>query len=113
VILDPPDAMANVTAKRDGKGCAVSVTGNGTWAARPLVITVDEACSVALDAEAPAASAIGTRAPTSPSAQPRTARAGCCGAQATPGSTLAMALVVLAMLLAPRATSRARARCAR
>jgi hypothetical protein len=96
VILDPPDAMATVTARPDAKGCTVSVAGGGTLPARPLVINVDAKCGVALDPEAPAASAVGTRPPRT---KPRSPRSGCCGAEATPGSAIAMTLVVVGLLL--------------
>jgi len=103
VILDPPDTNATVTAKRDGKGCAVHVTGGGKLPARPLVIALDGQCNVTLDPEAPAASAIGTRAPRTRSAgAARSPRSGCCGAEATPGSAVAMTLVVLAILFRRR-----------
>lgn len=95
VILDAPEADAAVTAKHTGGGCAVSVARGRTAAAHPLVVSVDDACKIVLDAEAPAASAIGTRAPR---AKARSPRSGCCGAQATPGSPFAMSLVVLATL---------------
>ncbi len=102
VVLDPPDSMVDVTAKPDGTGCAVRVLGGGKLPARPLVLTVDTKCGIALDAEAPAASAAGTRAPRTTS---RTVRSGCCGAEATPGSSFAMALVVLAIVLRRRSVS--------
>lgn len=110
VVLDPPDSMVDVTAKPDGTGCAVRVTGGGKVQALPLVFALDSTCNVTLDAEAPAASAAGTRVPRTAS---RTPRAGCCGAEATPGSALAMALVVLALVLRRRSTSREPARSAR
>lgn len=110
VILDSPDASANVTAKPDGSGCAVRVTGGGALPARPLVFSLDRACRVALDAEAPAASAIGTRPPRVKPSSPRT---GCCGAQTTPSSAASMTVLVLALLARPRTTSRGRARSAR
>jgi hypothetical protein len=110
VILDAPDATANVTAKRSGNGCAMSVAGRGTLPARPLVINVDASCAVTLDGEAPAASAIGTRVPRAKARSPRT---GCCGAEAAPGTSIAMTLVVLAFVCRRRTTSRARARFAR
>ncbi|HEY5946936.1 MAG TPA: hypothetical protein VIV40_15640 [Kofleriaceae bacterium] len=103
VILDPPDVNADVTAKRDSNGCALHVTGPGKLPARPLVISVDAQCGVKLDVEAPAASAIGTRAPrTRPSGNARSPRSGCCGAEATPGSAFAMTIVVLAILFGRR-----------
>jgi hypothetical protein len=102
VILDPPDTTAKVIAKRDGSGCAVRVTSAGKLPARPLVIALDAQCNVALDAEAAAASAIGTRAPRARTGGMRSPRSGCCGAEATPGSSSAMALVVVALLLRRR-----------
>ncbi|HEX5062540.1 MAG TPA: hypothetical protein VFV99_24375 [Kofleriaceae bacterium] len=106
VILDGPDVNANVTAQRDAKGCAVHVTGGGTLPARPLVIAVDAECRVKLDPEAPAASALGTRARGTKipggMSDARSPRSGCCGAEATPGSAFAMALVVLAILFRRR-----------
>jgi hypothetical protein len=115
VILDPPDAMANVTAKRTVAGCAVAIAGKGTLPARPLVIDVDASCVVKLDGEAPAASAIGTRPVR---AKARSPRSGCCGAEAAPGASIAMTLVVLAIVVGrrrgrSRAISRAPARSAR
>jgi hypothetical protein len=104
VILDPPDVNADVTAKRDGNGCAVHVTGGGKLPARPLVISVDAACSIKLDAEAPAASAIGTRAPRTRAGGARSPRSGCCGAEAAPGTSFAMAFVVVAILRRRRAS---------
>jgi hypothetical protein len=105
IILDPPDATAEVTARRDGTSCTVHVTGGGKLPARPLVITVDAACAIKLDAEAPAASAIGTRAPRTKAGGrggARSPRSGCCGAEAAPGSAFAMAFVVLAILFRRR-----------
>jgi hypothetical protein len=104
VILDPPDVTADVSAKQAGKGCAVSVRGGGKLPARPLVINLDAQCNVALDREAAAASAIGTRAPRSKRSA-RSPRSGCCGAEATPGSAFAMTIVVLAMLWRRRRAS--------
>jgi hypothetical protein len=107
VILDPPDATADVTAKRSGDGCAVHVTGGGKLPAQPLVVTVDDSCSVKLDVEAPAASAIGTRVRgtkggSSSGGSVRSPRSGCCGAEAAPGSSFAMAAIVAAILLGRR-----------
>jgi MYXO-CTERM domain-containing protein len=95
VVLDPPAAMVDVTARPAGTACAVQVEPGGRLPARPLVVTLGASCQVALDREAPAASAAGTRPARS---KPHSLRSGCCGAEATPGSAAAMALVVLAIL---------------
>jgi hypothetical protein len=102
VILDAPEQNGNatVTAKREGDACAVEVAPGGSLPARPLIVALDAQCNATLDPEAPAASAAGTR--PGRSAQVRSPRAGCCGAQAAPGSPLAMALVVLAFVLRRR-----------
>jgi uncharacterized protein (TIGR03382 family) len=110
VVLDAPDASVAATAKRDGDSCDVTLAAGGSLPARPLVITVDAQCNVAADPEA-----VGSTAPSAPkhATAPRSPRAGCCGAQTTPGSPIAMTVVVLAMLLRRRSTSRARARSSR
>lgn len=106
VILDAPEqnGMATVTAKPDGDGCAVEVTAGGSVPAKPIVVTLDHQCEVAADPEAPAASATTTHAPGTSSHAPRAQRSGCCGAQTTPGSPIAMAVVVLALMLRRRST---------
>ncbi len=93
VILDAIDG-ANVTGKRDGDTCALTVSGEGETM-KPVVITVDAACAVTMDPEAAAASAIGTK-PKRVRATSR--KSGCCGAEAAPGTSFAMAFVVLALL---------------
>jgi MYXO-CTERM domain-containing protein len=90
VILDATEG-AEVTAKRDGDGCAVNVSG-GTGGMKPAVVSLDAQCAVTLDPEAAAASAIGTKAPRRVRATSR--RTGCCGAEAAPGTSFAMVLVV-------------------
>ncbi|HEY5920037.1 MAG TPA: hypothetical protein VIV11_00140, partial [Kofleriaceae bacterium] len=103
VVLDSPDASADVSAKLTDKGCAVHVTGAGKLPARPLVFALDAKCNVTLDAEAPAASAVGTRVPRpKTSGGARSPRSGCCGAEAAPGTSFAMAFVVIAVLLRRR-----------
>jgi uncharacterized protein (TIGR03382 family) len=99
VVLDAPEAggTASVTAKLDGAGCAVTVAPGGTRSARPVIVTLDEACAVAPDPEEPSGvSAEGKPAPVP--GKSRVRRGGCCGAQSTPGSPLAMSVVVLALL---------------
>ncbi len=99
VILDPSSSSVAVSAAREGSGCAVTVRDGGPLPARPLVIRVDAACAVTLDAEAAAASAVGTHAPR---ARTRSPRAGCCGAQTTPGSAFVTSVIVLGMILRSR-----------
>jgi MYXO-CTERM domain-containing protein len=67
--------------------------------ARPLVFVVDATCGIAADPDA-----LPGNAPASPKAasSPRSPRAGCCGAQTTPASPVAMTLVVLGLLLRRR-----------
>ncbi len=109
VVLDAGDAdgHATVTAKPVGNACAITVARGGKMSARPLVIEVDAQCRVTEDPEGPARSsaethAPGTHAPATRRDRPgdvRAPRSGCCGAQAAPASSFAMAFVVLAMLL--------------
>ncbi len=108
VILDPPSlgGLATITAHRDGDACAVEVTPGGATPAEPLIAILDETCAITIDpATAAAGSAIGTkpsRAPRGSAPEPRSSRAGCCGAQTTPASPIAMTLVVLAVVLRRR-----------
>ncbi len=106
VILDAPEVggMATVTAKLDGTACSVNVTGGGITPARPAVITLDAACAVVVDpASSTAASAVGTKPPPArPSASSRSQRSGCCGAQTTPGSPIAMSVIVFGIVLRRR-----------
>jgi len=102
VVLDAPEqsGKATVTAKVDGERCAVAVSAGGDVPARPLIVTLDASCNIVADAEAPAASAIASR--PSHAADARSPRAGCCGAEAAPGSSFAMAGVVLGFALRRR-----------
>lgn len=101
VILDAPPSAA-IAAKPSGEGCTVEVATGGSFDAHPAVITLDAACTVTPDPEAAsAASAVGTR-PAPPGGSARSPRSGCCGAQSTPGSPIAMTLVVLAIVLRRR-----------
>ena len=107
VILDAPEqnGKASVVAKRDGDNCAVAVTAGGELDARPVIVTLDASCRVVADPQAAAASAIESR----PSrADPRAARAGCCGAEAAPGSSFAMTGVVGAIAMRRRRGRRGR-----
>jgi hypothetical protein len=100
VVFDAPekDGKATVVATLDGKDCAVTVTAGGDTAARPVIVKLDAQCKLAADAEAPASSALGTR----PSRSARSPRSGCCGAQAAPGSSFAMSVVVFAFVVRRR-----------
>ncbi|MGE0551767.1 MAG: hypothetical protein AB7O24_32470 [Kofleriaceae bacterium] len=111
VVIDGPerDGTATITAKRDGANCAVDVAAGGTTPARPAIFILDANCALA--AEVPAASATssgGTKPPPVPTTNSKSARSGCCGAQSTPGSPLAMSLVVMAIVMRRRRVARAR-----
>lgn len=104
VILDAAqiDGKATVTARPEGNGCAISVAAGGEMPGRPAIVEIDEACKISVDPEAVhAASAIGTRPPRV-AGQSRTKRTGCCGAQTSPGSPVAMSAFVGALLLRRR-----------
>jgi len=104
VILDAPQlaGMATVAATRDGDACRVTVTAGGATPALPAIVLLDAACAVVLDpASASATSAAGTRPPPVQATR-KTQRSGCCGAQATPGSPLALSLLVIGIGLRRR-----------
>jgi hypothetical protein len=107
VIFDEAADTVDVVAKPEGKGCAVRVTPGGKLPARPLVVSLDASCAVTLDSEAPAASAIGTRAPRTGAriGGARSPRSGCCGADAAPGSSIGAAAFVLLALFRRRRCS--------
>jgi hypothetical protein len=107
VIFDEAADTVDVVAKPEGKGCAVRVTPGGKLPARPLVVSLDASCAVTLDSEAPAASAIGTRAPRTGARTggARSPRSGCCGAEAAPGSSIGAAAFVLLALFRRRRCS--------
>jgi hypothetical protein len=103
VALDAPAAggKASVTAAPEGDACAVIVAAGGTLSATPVIVTLDEACAVTADpAESSAASdeVKPTPRPAPVGERPQARRGGCCRAQTTPGSPIAMSLVVLAVL---------------
>ena len=111
VILDGPEQAGklSITAKPDGTDCAVEVTAGGTLTAHPALVTLDNACAVAADPQAAsAATAIGTK--PAPIRGGKTKRSGCCGAQTTPESPLALAVLTLGLVLRRRRPS---TRCAR
>jgi len=117
VIVGAPEAggKAHVTATAADRGCdvAVSASGSGTAVdAHPVVIVLDAACKVSEDPSlTQPLAALGGVGPDPArlagdgagsdavgdgraSAAPRSARSGCCGAQAAPGSPIAMAVIV-------------------
>ena len=105
VVLDAPEVagMATVTAVRSGSACTVTVTPGGSTPARPAIVTLDAACAVVVDpSSASVTSAVGTRPPPIRSSSGRTQRSGCCGAQTTPGSPIAMSLIVIGIVLRRR-----------
>ena len=104
VVIDAPAAggKASVTARPDGDACVVTVAPGGALSSSPVIVTLDEACAVTADPEAPSGvSAEGKPAPirVKPSAR---RGAGCCAAEGTPGSPLAMSAAVAMLLLRRR-----------
>jgi len=91
VILD--EKSVAITATPSGPGCAVTVAAGGPMTEVPAVFALDATCAVVADVAAPAAEpAPGTK----PTRIAHPARSGCCGAEAAPGTSFAMAgLVVL------------------
>lgn len=99
VILDAPEAIT-VSATSEGDGCTVTVKPGG-GAGR--VFTLDDACKVTEDPEAEGASGTAGAKPRPIRKQGASARrSGCCGAQTTPGSPIAMTLIVGLFLLRRR-----------
>lgn len=99
VVLDAPatDGKASVTATPSGDACAVTVAAGGTLSARPVIVTLDEACTVTADPEEPnGVSAEGK--PTVLRSKRTSRRGGCCRAQTTPDGSIAMSALVLAVL---------------
>jgi hypothetical protein len=91
-----------LSATAEGDQCAVSVKPG-----HAVVAMLDDACKVTVDPEgATAGPALTTRPPP---IRPRdsTRRSGCCGAQTTPGSPIAMTFVV-GWILLRRASRRGR-----
>lgn len=137
VVLDAADGASVTSAPtKGGCTVTVAAGGGGTkLTARPAVFALDAACAVAddptqrqplagppgaaIDAGAAGVAAVQDAAEsgggggddgsigTPQGTLPRSARSGCCGAQATPGSPIGMALVVLAWLRFGRRRSRA------
>jgi uncharacterized protein (TIGR03382 family) len=67
------------------------------------VLTVDAACAITVDPESASATpAVGTRPAPAPSSSKSPRRSGCCAAQSTPGSSIAMTVLVLAIVLRRR-----------
>ncbi|HLL24316.1 MAG TPA: MYXO-CTERM sorting domain-containing protein, partial [Kofleriaceae bacterium] len=106
VVLDTPDKLA-VTATVDGDTCSVTIQP-GTELAAPAVFSLDTNCKLTVDAAAAGASALaGTARPTRPVRKkdpPR--RTGCCNAQTTPTSPIAMAFLVALVVVRRRRLAR-------
>jgi len=103
VVLDAPATAgkAAVTARPDGDACAVTVAPGGAIPAAPVIVTLDETCAVTADPEAP--SGVSAEAKPAPiRVKPSARRGGCCAAQSTPGSPLAMSAAVAVLLLRRR-----------
>ncbi|MEZ4361132.1 MAG: hypothetical protein R3B48_13185 [Kofleriaceae bacterium] len=124
----PAGTRARVEAKASDRGCDVGVSAGDEDPAStgaPLVLRVDARCGVTEDpiatsssatadplaVTAPTAASTGAPTASSPTGTgdrgeapraPRSPRSGCCGASTTPGSSLAMAVLVAAGLLARR-----------
>ena len=95
----------SLAARADGDACVVTVQPGGD---KPAIATIDEACKVTVDPAAPsAASAISGKPAPVPGKSKR--RAGCCAAEASPGASLGMTLVV-GVVLARRRRGRRTAR---
>ena len=85
---------AQLSAQAQGGDCRVAVA-KGTGHLKPIVVQLDASCAVAADPEAASAASAAGTAPV-PTRIGHPARSGCCGAEAAPGSSFAMAgLVVL------------------
>jgi hypothetical protein len=103
VIIDGPeqDGLATVTAKRDADACVVTVAAGGVTPARPLIVTLDDHCTLTDDPQTDAVPTARQHRGSSHGGA-RSPRAGCCGAQTAPASPLALAFVVLALALRRR-----------
>jgi uncharacterized protein (TIGR03382 family) len=105
VIFDAAFATSAITAKADGDHCTVQVGGRGSIPSHPAVLVLDNSCAITPDLEAPTATALSTHpvgAATSTQRDVRAARSGCCGAQATPSSPIAIVVLVLGIVLRRR-----------
>lgn len=113
VVLDAPGPMVSVAARRDGDSCEITVGTGGDIAARPLVLHVDPSCAATPDPDAAGGARTALR-PIAPTAA-RSPRAGCCGAEAAPGSPIVLGLLVGVLLVVRRRpiTRRGSARSAR
>ena len=100
VILDAPvtAGKSTVAARADGADCVVRVSAGGDLPGHPAIVQLDDACAVALDPEAERAAAGGTQPPPRPVPGSPSKRSGCCGAQASPETPLASAMLVGALL---------------
>lgn len=140
VLDGPADANVSAVADKGGCAVTVGGGGGTKVSGRPAVFRLDAACAVVADGTlaqplagpSPDSPVDGGAAAvaeardggegggggggddgsigTPQGTLPRSARSGCCGAQATPGSPIAMALLVIAWLASTRRRSRRRAR---
>lgn len=99
VVLDTP-AKATITARASGDGCTIEVAEGGD-VAPPAIVMLDDACTATREVEAAAASATAGAPPRPLRKQASTRRSGCCAAQTTPGSPIAMTLLVAWVLFRP------------
>ena len=102
-MLDGPgrDGTAGVTAKPDGDGCAITVTAGGSFSSVPTIVTIDQACAVTADLDAPnAGSAIGSKPPAAMHSNNANRRSGCC--EAGSASSAPLALICMALVLRRR-----------
>jgi MYXO-CTERM domain-containing protein len=101
VVLDAPATAgkATVTARPDGDACVVTLAAGGTVPALPVIIALDDHCTVTADPEEPH----GESAEGKPRAVPVRSKgevrpSGCCAAQGTPGSPLMLGALVLGLV---------------
>jgi MYXO-CTERM domain-containing protein len=102
------DGKSAVTAVVAGDECEVSVAAaGGQIPARPTIVTLDEACAIAVDPPAASADPAGTKPPAPPPSAVQPKRSGCCGAQVSPETPLGAAVVVGLLLRRRRGQPRA------
>jgi len=93
VILD--EKAVTVTAAPNGTGCRITVAKGGSLVERPAVVVLDDACAVVAET---ATAAVPPSPGTAPTRIAHPARSGCCGAEAAPGSSVAMTGAVIAIV---------------
>ena len=88
------DVRSRIRAQVDGDACAVTVDLIGHRPAPPLIVTLDEQCTVTADPEASITRAP-PRVPLPIRATPSVRPAGCCSAGAADATPIAMGLIML------------------